>query len=128
MTPQRQWSLLLVLLLLSGGTLNSQNRNGIRPVIVKGRGVEFANLYAVDRWNSFSRIAVYPEVFAQPQYWGASPVAPKQPVLQRSLNIDGEAGTTMRRFHSPPDIEHLRYDLTSLAYWLGARAMPASSA
>ena len=106
--PLRLASVLLMLLLISGGILNSYF-NCIRPVVVKGRGIEFGNHYAFDRWNSFSRIAVYPERLAPPQCWAASPLVPMTPVPQRLLNIDGEAATTMRSFQSPKQIEHLRY-------------------
>ena len=118
--PLRLASVLLMLLLTSGGILNSYF-HCIRPVVVKGRGIELGNHYAFDRWNSFSRVAVYPERLAPPQCWAASPLAPMTPVPQRLLNIDGEAATTMRSFQSPQQIEHLRYDLPNLAYWLGRK-------
>jgi len=34
------------------------------------------------------------------------------------MNIDGDAGTYMCRFRSPADVEHLRYDVTTIAYRL----------
>jgi hypothetical protein len=37
------------------------------------------------------------------------------------MNIDGEAGTVMRRFNSREDIDHLRYDVTNIAYHLDRR-------
>ncbi len=57
----------------------------------------------------------------QPTYWGPSPKAPKTPVVQYRMNIDGGAGTTLRRFQSMSDIDHLRYDVTNVAYYLRPR-------
>jgi hypothetical protein len=37
------------------------------------------------------------------------------------MNIDGEAGTVLRRFKSKDDIEHLRYDVTNIGYHLRRR-------
>jgi hypothetical protein len=116
--PSRRWSIALFLCLGVLGVLNSRSHNGIRPVIVKGRDVEFQNIYELDRWNSFSRVAVYHEKPTAPQYWGPSPLAPKDPIHQRAMNIDGEAGTFMRRFHGLQDLDHLRYDLANIAYCL----------
>ena len=114
-------SVLTCVLLLAGGWMNSLTARGIRPVIVKGHRVEPAFKYLVERWNSFSRIAVYPLTQAPPQYWGGSAKAPQEPIPQYFMNIDGEAATCVRAFASRADIEHLRYDATSVGYYLGRR-------
>jgi hypothetical protein len=75
--------------------------------------------YVYEKWNSFSRVVVYERKLARPQYWGRSTTAPSdEKILQHKMTIDGSAGTTMRRFHTPEDIEHLRYDVTNVVYSL----------
>jgi hypothetical protein len=109
----------LVFVFILAAVVNSLGTSGIRPVIIKGSRIEPANIYLHERWNSFSRIAVYPRKLEAPFYWGPSPIAPSTPVSQYLLNIDGEAGTTMVRFESPEDLNHLRYDVTNVGYYLG---------
>ena len=75
--------------------------------------------FELERWNSFSRVALDATKPQPPQYWGPSPVAPAAPILQACLHIDGEASTTARRFHSPLDLAHLRYDVTNVGWALG---------
>lgn len=98
--------------------LNSATLYGIRPLVVKGR-VESVEDYLLEKWNSFSRIVVHKGEQAAPQYWGASPVAPEgKQVLQYWMDIDGSAGTTLRRFSSVDDIDYLRFDVTNIVYYL----------
>jgi spermidine synthase len=113
-------SIALFLSFLLAGLVNSLSPIGIRPLIVKGR-IEPASSYLLERWNSFSRVAVYEEKLSPPQYWGPSPFAPEDSILQYRMNIDGEAGTYMRQFNSREDIYHLRYDVTNIAYYLAQR-------
>ena len=103
------------------GYVNSLSTSGIRPVVVKGDRIEPAINYQLERWNSFSRIAVYNEKLIIPQYWGPSRIAPENLIPQHYINIDGEAATTMRKFNSMEDIEHLKYDVTNVAYYLDRR-------
>jgi hypothetical protein len=117
----RRLCLSVAIALLAAGILNSFSSRGIRPVVVKGSRIEPAVSYHTERWNSFSRVAVYPRAHAKPQYWGPSPMAPMDPVYHYRMNIDGEAGTYLRRFRKKDDIEHLRYDVTNVAYYLGRR-------
>ena len=113
--------LALVPLFLLVGFLNAQTPYGIRPLYVKGR-IEKLDSLLLEKWNSFSRVVVYEPVEAEPMYWGPSPVAPTEPVLPRyAMNIDGDAGTNIRRFHSAEDIEHLGYDVTNVGYHLGRK-------
>lgn len=115
----RHVAVALSILFLVVAVTNSFTTRGIRPMIVKARKVEPAYLYQQERNNSFSRIAVYKLSKKEPQYWGPSPLAPREPIEQYEMNIDGEAGTVMRKFAKKEDIDHLRYDVTNMAYYLG---------
>lgn len=106
--------------LASCAAFNSRSLRAVRPVLVKGR-VEPAYRYHFEKWNSFSRVAVFPKCVAAPQYWGPSPIAPGNPIEQYIMSIDGEAGTAVRRFASRGDIEHLGFDVTNIGYHLRRR-------
>lgn len=115
---QRRVSVTAFICLALVACLNSATPRGVRPVVVKGRQIETPGSYLVERWNSFSRVAVSPPTTGAPFYWGPSPMAPSAPILQYKMNIDGEAGTVMCRFRTPADVEHLRHDVTTMAYRL----------
>jgi len=117
----RRLSLSLLLIFAAAGIANSLSISGIRPVIVKGRRIEPAVTYKQERWNSFSRVAVYPKTHGVPQYWGPSPLSPRDNIEQYHMDIDGEASSNMRRFDSIADIDHLRYDVTNIGHHLGRR-------
>ena len=106
-----------LVILVALTALNASTRYGITPVVIKGAVID-PGWYSFEEWNSFSRVAVFPPSEAVPQYWGASPVAPRDPVEQSHMTIDGDAATTVRRFTDRRDIEHLRFDITNLAYYL----------
>ncbi|UCF05232.1 MAG: hypothetical protein JSV33_15145 [bacterium] len=114
-------SLGLVVLFFVIAVINARTPYGIHPIHVKGKlekqGLEDNRIY--EKWNSFSRILVYKQTNGAPQYWGASPLAPNTGIPQHGMNIDGMAATTMCRFTSLEDIEHLRYDVTNVGYFLG---------
>ena len=113
---RRSSQCVVVLLVLSAA--NAKTSYGIRPFVVKGKIVPSEALL-VERWNSHSRVAVMDVEQEAPQYWGASPTAPQETTtFQHHMNIDGLAGTTMRRFASVEDIDHLRFDVTNVAYYL----------
>lgn len=116
-TALRRLSLTVGVLLAIAVPLNAATSFGIQPLVVKGQldGVEW---HLLDRWNSFSRIVVYKGEESAPQYWGPSPKAPQEPITQYGMVIDGLAGTTMRKFETNADIDHLRYDVTNAAYHL----------
>ena len=118
---RRLLPLCLLAAFIAGGILNSTSSKGIRPLVVKGSRIEPATQYLVERWNSFSRVAVYPLIQAAPRYWGASEFAPMMPVNQYWMNIDGEAATVAEQFTCNADIDHLRYDVTAMAYCLGRK-------
>jgi hypothetical protein len=110
-------SAVLLIVLLAAGILNSVTTRGIRPLVVKGK-IESAEEFIQERWNSYSRVAVGKQLLAAPPYWGPSPVAPQQSIVQYSMRIDGGAGTSLQQFHCLGDIDHLKYDVTNIAYYL----------
>jgi hypothetical protein len=93
---------------------------GLQPVVAKFGVIEshVSRFYYV-KWNSFSRIAVKDSALTPPFLWGPSPELPAGTLIeQRELNIDGAAGTVMPRFSEVPGaMDHLRYDVTNLAYF-----------
>jgi len=94
---------------------NTVTDHGVRPTNVKDH-VETADKYAYDRWNSFSRITVSQSESSPPSMFGASPHLPRSDIDQRSLLIDGGAGTAMYRFDGNLEsLGFLRYDVTNLA-------------
>jgi hypothetical protein len=98
--------------------INSLTPYGIRPFLVKGHVLPSRSIL-LEKWNSFSRVIVYKKSKSKPQYWGASPLAPEEKIFQHGMNIDGpSAGTVLRRFLSMKDIEHLRFDVANIAYYL----------
>ncbi|MBI5233744.1 MAG: hypothetical protein HY880_05260, partial [Deltaproteobacteria bacterium] len=75
--------------------------------------------------NTFSRIAVYPQrVVKKPYSWGlSSAYAPKRPILERMIDIDGVSETPMNYFDGTREsVEHLRYDVTMIAHYLRENA------
>lgn len=109
--------LALFALLSIAALLNANNPNGVRPYVVKEQVVD-AKRIQLERWNSYSHVVVDKPFVGPPQYWGPSEKAPKDPIPQFWMRIDGAAGTTVRGFEAPADVEHLRYDITNVAYYL----------
>jgi hypothetical protein len=97
--------------------INSRSSALVRPFMVKGV-VMPATQFAFERWNSFSRVAVYPMVHASPFLWGPSPSAPFDPVNRLEADIDGSGRTAMGQFETISDIWHLQYDVTSVAHYV----------
>ena len=98
--------------------VNTLTPYGIKPLVARGDLVDYDELL-LEKWNSFSRVMVKKVSHSRPQYWGPSPLAPDDEKLyQHLMNIDGQASTTLRRFETLDDIEHLRYDVTNVAYYL----------
>lgn len=95
--------------------LNTTSIFAIRPLVVKG-GIERPETVLLERWNSYSRIVVFPPRVGAPQMWGPSPVMPLTELEQFDMKIDGAAGTMLRRFSSPADLEHLKFDVSAIAY------------
>jgi len=108
----------LFVILIGSVFLNSSSSfYGIGPFVIKGE-IKRIELYMLEKWNSFSRIAVSKTWDQPPHYWGPSPLAPQKNILQHGMNIDGEAGTVVQKFSSLEDIEHLRFDVTNIGYYL----------
>ena len=90
--------------------------DSIRPTIVK-ENIERRDTIAFERWNSFSRITVSHDETGLPMLWGASPRFAWPPIHQRSMLIDGGAGTAVYRFSGDlEEVAFLRSDVTNLAY------------
>ena len=93
---------------------------GLQPIVVKANWLELLNKNYYVKWNSFSRVAVTAPSNGPLFLWGPSPtVPPGTTAEQRSLTIDGMAGTMMPRFDGTPGVlEYLRSDVTNLAYYM----------
>lgn len=92
----------------------------VRLTYVKG-AVEPVPLW--EKWNSFSRIAVFgdPKELSPPSGWGLSNTYPKnkRTKKQLGLNIDATAATVMTDFEGDlGKADHLRYDVTNLVHWV----------
>lgn len=61
---------LLVLVLVAA--INSTSVYGIRPFVAKGV-IQNPRMLLMERWNTFSRVALYKGNMDSPQYWGPSP-------------------------------------------------------
>ena len=110
-------SLVLLVALALAVVVNSSTVFGIAPFVIKGSIAEPDDTF-LERWNSYSRVVVHKKRRGWPQYWGPSPLAPRNRVVQYRMEIDGAAGTAVRRFASMEDIEHLKYDVTNTVYYL----------
>jgi len=99
------------------------NWNFIRVISTKtsGEGAPEAHPL-VERWNSFSRVTVYPEEWGT-FGWGMSRVY--QGPLSRFflMLIDTAAGTPIQKFDGNlASVDFLRYDVTSLAHYVRPNA------
>ncbi len=116
--PRFRWiSGILFIVFTLVAVINSSVLWGIRPFLIKGQ-IDNIGSYHLVKWNSFSRVAVDEKINKPPQLWGPSPRTPRETVSQYRMNIDGLAGTVLRKFSSIKDIKHLRYDVTNMAYYL----------
>jgi hypothetical protein len=88
--------------------------------IVYSKGVaEPRPLY--EKWNSYSRVRVLGDarVESPAQGWGLSLNMPPIRLRQLHLDIDAWAGTTLTRFDGDTrPLQHLKYDVTNIAYYL----------
>lgn len=70
-----------------------------------------------EKWNPYSRIAVFKLYEKSVVGWGFSDKAQKFSLKQNMLVIDGGAGTPITEFDGDKGkLEYLRYDVTSVAY------------
>jgi hypothetical protein len=111
----RAMNIVAAVVLVAMTAVNAQSSRFIRPLVVKGK-IQLPTEYDMERWNSFSRIVVFPEAVRGPSLWGRSPRTPAVATPQRYMDIDGDAATVMRQFRTLRDLEALRYDVTNVAH------------
>jgi hypothetical protein len=71
------------------------------------------------RWNLYSRIRAEKTLRQGAAMWGPSRAMPGTEIDQRWMTIDGDAGTSMYRFRGNIEsVDFLKYDITSLAYYI----------
>lgn len=107
------WTLVIVALLV----LN-QHYNWLQVTSGKNPKEDTTRIY--ERWNSFSRITVYPPThWAQPFAWGLSPTYHGPDPGHMLMLIDAAAGTPIQAFDGDlSKMEFLKYDLPAFAYYL----------
>ncbi|MGH6742357.1 MAG: hypothetical protein ACREDY_25575, partial [Bradyrhizobium sp.] len=121
---QRPGVLVIGLALLAIGNASIQP-HGLRLTVAKGQIEDISNFEYV-KWNSYSRIVAEKTVRTYPMMWGGSPKVQYSNIDQRYMNIDGDAGTSMYRFGGNiDDVAFLKYDITSLAYYIRNRGRSA---
>jgi hypothetical protein len=98
---------------------------GLKLSIVKNQlesmapGIQGTRVSEFVHWNSFSRINIGPSRPGTPWMWGPSSETPPSIIEQRSMALDGSAGTGMYRFDGDfGKLEFLKYDVTNLAYYI----------
>ena len=120
---QRKSVTLHIALLLVAAGFNHAAGNRIQPVVVKDR-VEDRSQFAQDRWNSLSRVTIFKPYTGDPWIWGASPALPAELARETiPMKIDGVAFTAATRFHGPEDLEHLKYDVSNVGYFLKRKGL-----
>jgi hypothetical protein len=97
--------------------VNASTPAGFRLIASKDH-IEDPADFAFEKWNSFSRIMATRPIDTYPLLIGRSPIAPTDfSVRQMSLNIDGDAATTMTKWSGDPaSLDFLKFDITTLAY------------
>jgi hypothetical protein len=110
--------LALGVLVLVAGVNALLGTHGLRPTLHKGR-IEPSYRLTEERWNSFSRIAMTMRPQSDAFLFSASEIAPHVQLDQGLMSIDAEADTSMYRFSGDPrEVDFLRFDATSLAYYI----------
>ncbi|HKP59439.1 MAG TPA: hypothetical protein VJV78_22100, partial [Polyangiales bacterium] len=91
----------------------------LRPAWVKGVR-ELPEWFSYLRWNTYSRITVSHSVVQEPMFWARAPSVPLsvlRPLEQRTILIDGAAGTVIARLgQSLADHTYLAWDQTAFAH------------
>ncbi len=114
---------LLALLLLGGFTVGNARSvpQPLRPVWVKGIR-ELPEWFSYLDWNTYSRVTVNQTFVSPPTFWARGRNTPLQvltPLEQRTVLIDGAAGTVMAKLgKSAADHEYLDWDITAFAHRL----------
>jgi len=100
----------------------------LRPAWVKGVR-EAPEWFSYMRWNTYSRITVSHSVVQEPMFWARVPNVPPgavKPFEQRTILIDGAAGTIMVRLGpSLADHSYLAWDQTAFAHRIRPRGAAA---
>jgi predicted membrane-bound spermidine synthase len=118
---------LSLLILGSFITVNSYLANNQRPLLrlrwIKS-GYQTNLIY--EKWNSFSRLAVYGNPFHlfRARGWGMSDLMPSEYLVRwMGLNIDAAAATWMMHYENKPDeLKYLHYDIVNLAHFVRRNA------
>jgi hypothetical protein len=114
----RKMASMALILLLGLAALFAVNAGTGTIHVTFAKGFEESNLL-FEQWNAFSRITVLPGVEGLTLGWGLSPNYDAGSVEQLQIIIDSSAGTQMNRFDGNfSEVEHLKYDITALAYYL----------
>ncbi|MBN1430410.1 MAG: hypothetical protein JXB07_18720 [Anaerolineae bacterium] len=116
-TTLRRWGGAVPTAFVVLALLNALSGHGIRPISYKGNIISRDDLL-LEKWNSYSQVMVFKPIEGSPHLWGPSPITPDRWTTRHMMQVDGEAGTYVGKFSSPEDIEHLRYDITSMAYYV----------
>ncbi|MHC4943037.1 MAG: spermidine synthase family protein [Planctomycetota bacterium] len=100
--------------------MNASNKPLLRLGWIKGHEVKAPEY---EKWNSFSRIAIFEEEERKGQKlmaWGLSPAyKEEESVRQRRMNIDASAGTVLTGYSGKAsELEHLKHDLTNLVHYI----------
>lgn len=108
----RQWACAVAVAGVAGAVLVQARAPFLDVVFAKGeapRPTEFS------KWNSFSRVAVYPQ---EHQDWALSD-SYRGPLPQsRLMDIDGSASTPILLCQGSESADYLRYELTALGHHL----------
>lgn len=101
-------------------TLLISNRQNEWVEVRARSGYDARRQILYEKWNALSRITVHEDPYwLQPFGWGLSPTYVGPDPGHHLLLIDGKAGTPIQWWDGQwSTIEFLRYDLTSLAYYL----------
>ncbi len=117
---RRGWRLvsLAVLLLLSGVLISNQLGGWLQVRSRSGYDTDHKIVY--EKWNALSRVTVYEDPWwLQPFGWGLSPVYEGPDPGHLLVLIDSKAGTPIQKWDNDWNtVNFLRYDLTSLAYYV----------
>lgn len=82
-----------------------------------GQAVEPETVF--EKWNSFSRVTVYPMHDEKVFGWGLSETFSGHQPPQKYMRIDASAGTQLVGFDGDFEkVEFLKYDITSLVHWI----------
>lgn len=108
-------SCFMLLMTCIGGYVSTTGHAIFRLLFVKG--LPDRNLI-YEKWNSFSRVAVYDDLGTVPFGWGFSDALPAdKKIMQYNLNIDANASTPVTHFTGNFDsVDYLKYDVTNIVH------------